>query len=358
MPNVFRMHVLAAEYGDCLWVDYGDPAAPHRVLVDAGTPGTFKRLKPALDKVRSPKPSHQLFIVTHIDADHIGGSLSVLEDETLAGQFSEIWFNGRHHLLQALEEEAFGAVQGERLTSAILARKLPWNRKFKGRAVVRGEDDMPITFDLDGGATITVLTPSVTQLKKLLPKWDKEVTKAGLDPVHPEIEHEATEGEEALGAIDVEALAAEITSEDTAEANGSSIATLIEFDGRKLLLGADAHPSVLLDGITKLTGGKRLKVDVFKLPHHGSKANVTNALLDAVDAKVIVFSTNGKMFQHPDQEAVARVIQRYGKDGRLVFNYESDYNKVWKAKSIRDEWLYAVDYGQGEDGITVLVHEV
>ena len=358
MANVFRLHVLAAEFGDCLWVDYGDPDAPHRVLVDAGTPGTFKRLRPALDLVRGPTPSHQLFIVTHVDADHIGGSLPILEDETLAAQFGEIWFNGRHHLVQASEEEAFGAVQGERLTSAILARKLPWNKRFKGRAVVRGAGDMPVTLDLDGGATITVLTPSLPQLQRLLPKWDRDVTEAGLDPVRPEIEREETEGEESFGAMDVEALASEATDEDTAEANGSSIATLIEFDGRRLLLGADAHPSVLLEGINKLTGGKRLKVDVFKLPHHGSKANVTKALLEAVDAKVIVFSTNGKIFRHPDQEAVARVVKRYGKDAKLVFNYESKLNDMWKSQSLLDEWLYSVEYARGDDGVSVMVHEL
>jgi hypothetical protein len=339
MSKVFRMHVLAAEFGDCLWVDYGDAANPHRVLIDAGTPGTFKRLKPALDQVRrAGGPSHQLFIVTHIDADHIGGSIPVLEDPVLAAQFGEVWFNGRHHLLQATKEEAFGAVQGERLTAAIMARKLPWNKRFKGRAVVRGADDMPPSFDLDGGARITVLTPGIEQLRKLLPKWDKEVKKAGLDPVSPDVVHDSTEAEESLGAINVDTLASESSPEDTAEANGSSIATLIEIDGRKLL-----------------TGAKLLKVDVFKLPHHGSKANVTKELLDAVDAKVIVFSSNGKLFQHPDQEAVARVIKRYGKGAQLVFNYMTNFNKVWNEKSIRDQWGYRVAYGQGEEGITVMV---
>lgn len=357
MTKVFRMHVLGAEYGDCLWVDYGEAIAPYRILVDAGTPATFKRLKVALERVRGDKPSHQLFIVTHVDSDHIGGALPVLEDPDLASQFADVWFNGRHHLLQATDEEAFGAVQGERLTAAILARRLPWNSHFGGRAVVRDLNECPVTFDLEGGARISVLTPGIKQLQKLLPKWDKEVRKAGLDPLGLVPQTEATEGEEVFGGVNVDALAQEKTREDLAEANGSSISTLIEFGDKRLLLCADSHPSVLVEGIRKLTGGKPLAVDVFKLPHHGSKANVTKELLDMVDAKVVVFSTNGERFQHPDREAVARVIRRYGKSAKLVFNYRSKYTSIWEEPNIRDEWGYSIEYGNDDGGVSIMVHE-
>ena len=124
MGNVFRMHVLGADYGDCLWVDYGDANAPHRILVDAGTPATFSRLKPCLEQVRGATPSHELLLITHIDEDHIGGGLNVLYAPKLAAQFKNIWFNGRRHLLEAAKEEDFGAVQGEKLTAAILARNV------------------------------------------------------------------------------------------------------------------------------------------------------------------------------------------------------------------------------------------
>lgn len=358
MTDIFRLRVLAAEYGDCLWVEYGDADALHRVLIDAGTPGTFERLKPLLDEVRSEKPSHQLLIVTHIDADHIGGCLPLLEDGVIARQFEEVWFNGRHHLLQSSEEESFGAVQGERLTAALLESGVPWNKSFDGRAVVRDEGAVPASFPLKGGAEIVILSPTMTQLRKLLPKWDRELKKAGLDPIEPPVVQQVVDGQEVLGAIDVDKLADTPTPEDAAEANGSSIAVLLRVGTLSALFAADAHPSVLAEGIRHYSGGKKLKVDVFKLPHHGSKANVTDELLELVDAKVLVFSTNGKCFHHPDQEAVARVVRRYRGSARLAFNYDTQYNKIWKAKSLRDEWCYDVEYGRGEDGLTINVHDL
>lgn len=161
-------------------------------------------------------------------------------------------------------------------------------------------------------------------------------------------------GFEALGIIDVEALAIRPTTEDTAPANGSSISTLIEFKGKRMLLGADAHPSVLLAGIKQLHPEGSLEVDVFKLPHHGSAANVTSDLLDAVNAKTVVLSSNGAYFKHPDQTAVARVLKRYKEQGvHLVFNYKSAFNEMWDSDSLRLKWNYTTEYGVGTEGVTV-----
>ena len=91
----------------------------------------------------------------------------------------------------------------------------------------------------------------------------------------------------------------------------------------------DAHPDVLIEGIDRLVGPDNvLEVDVFKLPHHGSKANVTSDLLRRVRAHTYVFSTNGRGNQrHPDDEAVARVIQTG--QPRLAFNYRNERTGKW-----------------------------
>lgn len=91
MKRILQVRVLGAEYGDCRWIEYGDSTSPHRILVDAGTPGTSNRLKPLLDSVRGDDPSHELFLITHVDEDHIGGGLKVLADPEAAGQFRHVW---------------------------------------------------------------------------------------------------------------------------------------------------------------------------------------------------------------------------------------------------------------------------
>lgn len=350
------MHVLAADHGDCLWVDCGAPAAPTRILVDAGTIGTLKRLRPALSLVRGSVPSHELLIVTHVDADHIGGALALLEDQTLASQFKQVWFNGRAHLVQASGLQSLGAVQGERLTAALNSMPGRWNASMAGAPVMTtGFGPLP-TFNF-GAIKLTVLSPEAGQLADLLPAWDKEVLAAGLvtaakakSPAPP------APGWQSFGAINVAALAGTAVAPDTAKANGSSIAVLVEFEMHRLLLGADAHPDVLLRAIRRLSPTEPLKVDAWKLSHHGSAANLTPALLAAVEAKTIVFSSNGAYFRHPDQITVAKVLQHYQTSGvHLVFNYKTQYNQMWDSPALKKQWNYTTCYGIDQAGTTVTV---
>jgi beta-lactamase superfamily II metal-dependent hydrolase len=352
------MLVLAAGDGDCLWVDFGNPEEPTRVLIDAGTQGTFKALKRALDKVRTDKPSHEVFIVTHVDQDHIGGALALMEDETLAAQFKDVWFNGWDHLVQASGQQSFGAVQGERLTNAL--KKMPnrWNAAFsRGPVMRKGAATATGVSKLIGAAAVTILSPSPKELAQMREPWADEIRAAGMiKEIKAKRAEERRAGMQAFGVLNVLELADTKVAVDTAPANGSSIATLIDFDKRRLLLGADAHPSVLVDGIRQIQPKGRLVVDVFKAPHHGSAANVTLDLLECIDPKVVVFSSNGSYFRHPDQVAVARVVSHYeGKGVKLVFNYRSKFNEMWASPSLQQRWGFSTQYGIGADGVTVLL---
>ena len=55
-----------------------------------------------------------------------------------------------------------------------------------------------------------------------------------------------------------------------------------------------------------------LELDAFKLPHHGSRGNVTRELIQSVDCPLWIFSTDGTQFRHPHKQAVARVILHGG----------------------------------------------
>jgi len=340
---MFRIEMLPAGHGDCLWIEYGDPKAPRRVLIDGGAAGTYKRaLRERLRGLRENERRFELLVVTHIDADHITGILELLEDSETRFQARDIWFNGYRHLPDE-KPETLGPVQGERLTDLLVKR--PWNREFKESAVVvQADGDLP-RLQLEGGLVLTLLSPTPGKLADLKPEWEKEVRKAGLDPNQPRPgEVESPEGFDLLGSPDVEALAAEAFSEDSAKANGSSIALLAEFEGRRLLLTGDAHPGIMTAAIKRLAGGGRLAVDACKLPHHGSKANVNRQFLQALDCRKWLFSTNGAYFRHPDRQTVARVIKWGGAQPELGFNYRTQYNDVWDGKPLREQYGYKVSY--------------
>ena len=351
---MLKLEVLLAGHGDCLWIEYGDPASPKYILIDGGARGTYKR---ALKAKLAAHPELELLVVTHIDGDHITGILDLVTDATTSFHAKDFWFNGYRHLPDEVPT-TLGPVQGEKLTDFLVKSKARWNGAAAGGALaVAANGDLPQK-ELDGGLVLTLLGPTLANLADLKPKWESEVVKAGLDPNRKEAE-EVDSGIALLDATppDIAALAQAPFVEDSSEANGSSIALLLEFEEHRLLLAGDAHPGTLKAAIDRLRGSAKLALSACKLPHHGSKANVSRQLLQALDCKKYIFSTNGSHFQHPDAEAVARVIKFGGDNPTLSFNYRTAFTTIWNNKALKEEFKYGVEFpGDDSKGIELSFH--
>jgi beta-lactamase superfamily II metal-dependent hydrolase len=357
---MFRIEMLSARQGDALWIEYGDAARPRRLLIDAGTPETWCVVEAKLAALPAEHRRLELLVVTHIDKDHIGGALPLLEDTKLGVQLGEIWFNGYRHLAAGLEP--MGPVEGELLTTRIAERGYRWNDAFDGQAVALRDDAAPPVRTLEGGLTLTVLAPRPRELAKLQPVWAALVGEHGLDPAAPTAEPTPVPpGLELLGGESVEALARRPSNADTSLPNASSIVLLAEFEGYRALLCADGKPGVILASIERLLGdappGARLELDAFKLPHHGSRANVNLSLLKRVQAPIHLVSTDGTQTRHPSPEAIARVIVTQERP-RLQFNYRTEHTEMWDPASRRaprrdgQEWEARFP-GEGTSGLVV-----
>lgn len=354
---MFSIEMLPAANGDALLVEYGATNPPSRILIDGGTPAAYKAVKTKLKALQAAEGplKFELLVVTHVDDDHIGGILGLLEKKEINVTFGDVWFNGYGHLM---DTEPFGPVQGERLTTALLAQQLPWNLKFSKKAVLV-RDDAPLPqIVLPGGMTLTLLSPDRDKLTKLAAVWEEVCEEAGLDPNGVTDSGHASDAPdvEPFGPIDMNALMLEQFHEDKAEANGSSIAFLAEYGNKRVLFGADAHPTRLMRSIDKLVGpGKKLTLDVCKLSHHGSDHNTSPDLLARLVCKRFLVSTSGAKFKHPHRAAMARVI-RLGSPGKeLIFNYRSDYTNVWEDAALQMFEKYQAVYPTSGDGIRVSV---
>ena len=345
------LHVLPARHGDALWLTYG-PKGRNRILIDGG-PRSKETTRLVRRLLEDDPPGVELLVVSHIDADHITGVLDILGDRGVSLQPGDVWFNGWQHL----PTDVLGAKQGEQLTHAISRRGLPWNRAFGvGPVVAPGEGPLP-RVTMPGGLSLTLLSPTPAELAALKPVWKREVEKAGLVPgvvAEPQPTAPDLLGEHRLDLPD---LARRPFRSDHSEANGASIAMLAEYEGKSLLLTGDAHAAVLEAQLGRLAVERmvdRIQVDVVKLPHHGSRYNLSADLVSLIDCERWVFSTNGSVFSHPDPETVARiVVDRPGME--LVFNYRSETTERFASSSLRRAHRYRTAYpGQGP-GIRVKI---
>ena len=359
MSKIFRIQVLPAQRGDALWIEYGSAAQPFRILIDGGITKTgrehlVKRVE-ALDD-----PTHiDLLIVTHIDLDHIQGVIELLKAFPAHVSIDRVWFNGWDQLdLDPLVPQ--GVKEGIEL-SELLEQHHPaaWNVDSDRRAVAVLEEGTLPGFELPGDMKVTVLSPNTAKLLALKEAWDEVVEEFGAaqdeEEEEPVPDDGGIEGLEPMGAedIDVPALAESPFAEDKTVPNGSSIAVMLEFAGKRALMLADAHPSLVLQSLKLLSPAQPLKVDCVKLAHHGSKNNSSRALIKHLRSKRWIFSSNGATTKHPSPEAVARVLHDSPGSKTLFFNYKTKFNDMWDSGELMGEHDYAVVYGDGVEAVVV-----
>lgn len=349
---MFKISALPASYGDCLWIEYGAEDKPHIILIDAG-PSVPAALKSRLEELAKRKGEIELVVVTHVDRDHIGGALTLVENEFYGVPVRDFWFNGFRHLPVSNAIETFGEKQGERLTELLLEKKISWNVTLNNSGIMVTPQACP-EFQLPGGAKITLLSPDVEQLKKLRTQWVKVCGEADLyTGIVSQTTHFDKEGLESFGVdtLNISALVSEPFTEDTSAANGSSIAFVMEFEGKRVLLAADAYPSRIMQSLALIAGSPPYQFDLVKVPHHGSENNINNEFIESLNCNKYLISSNGAVYKHPSKQAISRIIH-YGKDIEISFNYRSDYSAIWDDIYLKSIHFYSTNYGD-DDGVTI-----
>lgn len=387
---MLRIEMLPAAHGDCLWIEYGSSTAVHRILIDGGPAHTYPSLRDRILRLPVVERHFELLVITHVDADHIEGVIRLLLDaEALNCRFDRIWFNGRDQLNAVPDPagEPLGAVQGEILGVLIADYEARtgirvWNLGFAHAlaAIDRRQTALPVV-DLPGDCRLTLLSPDHERLLFLKDRWKKELDRAriasgdvaalrarlaasrslrplgdvlGAEDDQEEAEamadrHELPEDddsdlgtalEDTLGRGSGEPGADAPYGGDTSAANGSSIALLLEYPAAaptaRLLLAGDAWPAVLDASIATLVPepGARLAIDAFKLPHHGSVANLSTELLARLRCRHYLVSTSGALFRHPHKRALDLILEQHAGPGNptLHFNYLTRCTAPWSER--------------------------
>lgn len=354
---IFRLTMHPAFDGDCIQLTWGSAGDLQHLLVDLGRGSTWRAVRPVLAGLGDV----ELFVMSHIDADHIAGAIPMVRADAPAFSPRRVWYNARPQLEAAHDRlrrpEPFGPRQGEKLARGIAKFGWPQNAEFASGVVSTDSPEAVAPVRLRGGLSVRLLSPGDRQLADLLPVWDRELEAAGLRTFDPDVDDEplADIFEPLSGAPDVERLAAAPYRRDGAEANGASIAFVAEFAGRRVLLAADAHSEVLEAALKPLAAaeGGRYRLDLLKVCHHGSKANTSPAFFELIDCTEFAFSTDGtRRHKHPDAETIARLLKADPERNKvLYFNYDQPGAKRWDSRLLSQRWKYrAVLPENGENG--------
>jgi hypothetical protein len=349
MSKVFRVRLLPALHGDCIWIEYGDEGAISRVLIDGGPVGAYPALRAEIERLPPEQRTFELMVVTHIDADHIDGIVKLMRHPELGAKFKEVWFNGWPQLAtlptlapvtEGAEDEGRGPVSGSYLDHLLIRDGGACNARFRKRAVCVADDGALPRIRLEGGLELTLLSPTVEKLRGLRSTWYQAFRKLDAEPgdqdfIQSKLEKDKRfRGDEdaapavPMGLDEAAALAADL---DNAVANGSSIAFVAEYAGQRCALLGDAHAPLIEKSFRRMAaarGEPKLRLAAVKVSHHGSKGNTTPGLVRAIDCRNYLVSTDGSIFHHPDEEAIRCVIAN-AKPTQLFFNYQSERTIGW-----------------------------
>ena len=280
MPYVIDFFPVGtkASSGDAIALRYGSPAYGYTThIVDGGYADTAPGL---IEHVRSSYGSSKVdhVVLTHADGDHAAGLVEVLE--TLDVQ--ALWMNRPWLYASEIIHQFHGNWTIDGLVRH-LREKYPTLVTLESIAHRRRIPIYEVFQRAEIGAFM-VLAPSRERYLALLPDFDKT----------PERKTTADNGTRAFGLLIgaakavirwvAESWQGETLSENpdpTSASNESSVVQMATIDGHQLVLTGDVGPAGLHEAANFLERlGVSLRPQLFQVPHHGSRRNVTPSALN------------------------------------------------------------------------------
>lgn len=304
-----KIQFIPSGNADAIYVRFHDEVRkPRNIFIDSGYRKTYKAmLKKELSSIAESGEKVDLWIITHIDQDHISGILAFLKDDDFPAEFvTEFWFNPSLATIPD-DSEKISVQEGIKLRDYLIRLGKCPEQRFTS--------DLPI---INRFCTkITILSPDSTKLDRALAAWDEEERKAkSAKPIAGAFDYD----------VPIEDLRKTPFKEDTGVWNGSSIAFLFENQGKRILFLGDSHPSVVSESLRKkfiCSENNPLKMDLVKVSHHGSSGNTSPELLNLIDCRHFAFCAVGSGF--PAKETIVRIAaSRLGKPEPTVFLFNDE----------------------------------
>ncbi len=344
-----------AECGDAARIRYiGSDNKPHNIFIDAGYERTYSHvLSKEIENIGKAGESIDLWIISHIHDDHIGGVMSYI-NAIQSGEITDIvksWYYNPPRIGVVMTKDiappsisfAKSIRQGDELVTYLAYKNMVLN--FDISTKLPTQDFF--------GLKITILSPSPSKLNALRKKYSQPEYKT-LNYQELTSISEATAAKSYDYNIPIESFALKKWKEDDSIENGSSIAFLTEFQNKKTLWLADSHPSIVIKSLQKLGYSKDnpLICDWVKVTHHGSKGNNSSELYELIQCNNYLMSVNGENKDYlPAKECIAQILLNSNRDIKSTYNFHFTYdNDVLRSifnvddKNIFEKWNFTMNY--------------
>jgi hypothetical protein len=323
---MFELEVFRARHGDALLLHYGTKAKPRYALIDGGPGGTWEEsVKPRLQELRGERAVPLRWVMlSHVDDDHVNGLIDMLQEledampqpGNATASTAALFHNtpGPPAPQGGVASGAAPALPADptrrdvelRIAEAVAAQSTPMLSVAsyqQGADLANLARNQQIARNPDTGLrllagdvlpaaiveplSVRIVSPSPAIVDRLVERWEKDLGKNG-------------------GVV--------VSSVEKKIQNLSSFVALVEVGKTKkkrILLTGDALDLDFIEDLEAqglLDSNGQIKVDLLKLPHHGSKFNCHKELFETVKAKHYVVSGDGG-HTNPSEETFERFVE-------------------------------------------------
>jgi beta-lactamase superfamily II metal-dependent hydrolase len=303
MYNGIELDMLSLGDADCILVSFWNGWSVYRVLIDGGNKGDAPKVRSFLGALKISRIDEALS--THLHDDHSGALIELLADPTL--EFGKLWCHIPHWHVPSMDKvwtalKAAGTsaeancLRKSLETAASIfkiaqERKIPHEEPFAGRRIGALEVVSP---SLD---FYTGLVAEFTEADKIKAEDAAEFRY----DIQTAIEEGMAKG---LGVLDGSSL---LPNPHTSPENESSVVTGVTHSGSVLLFTSDAGTSALTNVVKSYNVAG---LHWMQIPHHGSRRNLTESLIETFAPTVAFVSATGND-KHP-RRAVVNAFKKVG----------------------------------------------
>ena len=295
----YEVTILNVNDADAIVINYHDGTRWWTAVVDAGNVGDGAKVKKQIKHQESGMYVIDYAFCTHPDKDHKGGFFDLLQDSTVA---IRAFFIRRPDL--AVRNNSRELQYGTGVLEA--AAKAVYNHPQNDRlnlidfAARNGCLYEPVIgVDLKG-MPLMMIGPRDSFFRDAC--YEMALNFAELED---EASFESYAEDELPSDNDAQSVMDEVKEESAT--NKSSLILLFHPNGRNFLLAGDACSASLHDAIDDYPNG--IPGCVLKVPHHGSKHNLTTEVIDLIKPSSAAISCKGSK-KHPNP-AVVHFLSKY-----------------------------------------------
>lgn len=386
--EMLTIKLLPAEYGDCVILSIGKENQ-YNILIDGGLSKTYQNyIKYEIQHIKEKNQRIGLIICTHMDNDHICGLIHVLK-EANSDFIENVWYNGflqtvnsqfysqkennftdrDNKILNEIisqgmisdEEQEIGVNEGMSLGVLIDENKIPLNSVVEGQAIC--SEFVGNRYEIATDIFISVLGPSKNNIIELEDYWKNDMVSRNYmfrvsdkikltEAFEYQIERIKSiytkESYKVSGNEGLEKYIGDLAERDESIVNRSSISFILEYNDKKyLFLGDTVIDETIIKNIESVVGYEYC-FSTIKLPHHGSRYNITHEFIRRYSADEYYCLTNSAKYDHPDLEVLAAILCKDSKFKKLVFNYPIDKAYFLNKTEWKEKYNYEIVIGDGK----------